>query len=220
RVGVVADLVAGLEDRRDRLRIAVGGPAGYEERRRERVLAQQVEDPRDADERAVRLVRHDAEVARVEAALGEDRRLGVHVEGEAGDHARISARRESSSYITVAPASAVTEPGPSYGGETSTTSQPSSRIPRRLRTNASASAVEKPPTSGVPVPGANAGSRKSMSNDMNTGRSPTFERTRSPYRAAPRSRSSSDDSTVKPSSRATSMSSAPYSEPRIPACTD
>ena len=71
-------------------------------------------------------------------------------------------------------------PGPSYGGETSTTSQPASLIPRSARRNASASAVEKPPTSGVPVPGANAGSRKSMSNETNTGRAPTLPSTSSP----------------------------------------
>ena len=65
-------------------------------------------------------------------------------------------------------------PGPSYGGDTSTTSQPTRSMPRSARTNASASAVEKPPTSGVPVPGANAGSRKSMSNDTKTGLSPAF----------------------------------------------
>ena len=49
-----------------------------------------------------------------------------------------------------------------------------SLIPRSARRNASASAVEKPPTSGVPVPGAKAGSRKSMSNETKTGRAPTL----------------------------------------------
>jgi hypothetical protein len=55
-IGVVADLMAGGEDLLDGLGIAVGRPAGYEERRRQRVLAEQVEDSRHADERAVRLV--------------------------------------------------------------------------------------------------------------------------------------------------------------------
>ena len=41
-------------------------------------------------------------------------------------------------------------------------------------------AVEKPATSGVPVPGAKAGSRKSTSNERNTGRSPTLSRTSVP----------------------------------------
>ena len=100
RVRVVPDLVARCEDRLDRLRIAVGRQPGHEERRRQRVLAQQVEDPRHADERAVRLVRHDAGVARVEAALGEDRRLGVEVEREArvdAHGAPPTARSDSSS---------------------------------------------------------------------------------------------------------------------------
>ena len=56
RVRVVADLVAGLEDAVDGLRIALGRQAGHEERRRQRVLGQQREDARHADERPVRLV--------------------------------------------------------------------------------------------------------------------------------------------------------------------
>src|SRR3954465_8332066 len=203
----MADLVSADEDLLDRLRIAIGRPAGHEERRLQLVLAQQAEDARDADERPVRLMRHHARVPRVEAALREDRRLGVDVEGEAGvDHR--TALSERSSYMTFAPASAVMHPALSYGGETSTTSQPTRSIPRSARRNASASAVEKPPTSGVPVPGAKAGSRKSMSNDRKTGLPCDLSRTSSPYCCAPASLSSSVVSTVKPSSRASSMSAA------------
>ena len=50
--------------------------------------------------------------------------------------------------------------------------------PPSARRKASASAVVSPPTSGVPVPGANAGSRKSTSNVRNTGRCPARARTR------------------------------------------
>ena len=92
----------------------------------------------------------------------------------------LSARSASSSKTTFAAASAVGCPVPSYAGATSTTSQPARLIPRKDRRNATASAVEKPAISGVPVPGAKAGSRKSMSKDMKTGRSPTLLRTRSP----------------------------------------
>jgi len=80
---------------------------------------------------------------------------------------------------------------PVKGGETSTTSAPARRIPRSARRKASASAVEKPATSGVPVPGANAGSRKSMSKERKTGRWPTRSRTTRPYSAGPSARSSS-----------------------------
>ena len=51
----------------------------------------------------------------------------------------------------------------SKGGETSTTSAPTMFSPARPRTSRSAVFVSKPPTTGVPVPGAQDGSRKSMS---------------------------------------------------------
>jgi hypothetical protein len=99
RVRVVPDLVPCREDRLDRRRIAIRRPAGDEERRRKRELPEKLEDPRHADERAVRLVRHDACVPGVEAAFGQDRRLGVDVEGQARvDHgAPPTARSESRS---------------------------------------------------------------------------------------------------------------------------
>src|SRR5581483_9995875 len=78
-----------------------------------------------------------------------------------------TARSASSSSATFAAARAVGCPAPSYGGETSTTSAPTSRRPRSARSSATASAVEKPAISGVPVPGAKSGSRKSMSNEKN-----------------------------------------------------
>ena len=49
---------------------------------------EQVEDARPADERPVRLVAHQAGVVGVARALGEDRRLRVDVEGEAGEDAQ------------------------------------------------------------------------------------------------------------------------------------
>ncbi len=69
----------------------------------------------------------------------------------------------------------------SYGGETSTTSNARKSIPVSARRYASACELVGPPTSGVPVPGANAGSTKSTSKDRNAGASPTRARTRSPY---------------------------------------
>src|SRR4051812_9214897 len=204
---MVADLMSAREDPLDGRRIAIRGPAGDEERRPQVVFAQQVEDARHADERAIGLVGHHTCIARVQAALREDRRLGVDVERQAGvDHR--TALRERSSYMTFAAASAVMLPALSYGGETSTTSQPTRSIPRSERSKASASAVENPPTSGVPVPGAKAGSRKSMSNDRKTGLPCVLSRTSAPYSCDPVSLSSSVVSTVKPSSRASSMTAA------------
>src|SRR2546430_8321002 len=77
-----------------------------------------------------------------------------------------SARRLTSSKRRLAASSAVIWPGPSDGGETSTTSAPTSACPASARTSTSASYEASPPTSGVPVPGANAGSTASMSNEQ------------------------------------------------------
>ena len=53
----------------------------------------------------------------------------------------------------------------SNGGDTSTTSAPTSGRPRRPRSSVCACNVVNPPISGVPVPGANTGSRPSMSKE-------------------------------------------------------
>ena len=66
-------------------------------------VVEQVEDARDADERPVRLMRHDRRRCGVAAALREDRRLGVDVERQAGERCAApsqltpSARSDSSS---------------------------------------------------------------------------------------------------------------------------
>ena len=82
RVRVVPDLVPGLENRLDDLRVAIRRPPRDEEGRGQRVLAQQVEDARNPDERTVSLMRHHSGVARVETALDENRRFRVDVERE------------------------------------------------------------------------------------------------------------------------------------------
>src|SRR5690348_18127377 len=57
----------------------------------------------------------------------------------------------------------------SNGGETSTTSKPTRvESPVALRRSSSACRVESPPAEGISVPGANAGSRTSMSNETCT----------------------------------------------------
>ena len=72
---------------RHRLGIALGRQAGHEERGRQPVLAEQLEQARDPHQRPVGLVGHDHGVVGVAPALREDRRLGVDVEGQHGDGA-------------------------------------------------------------------------------------------------------------------------------------
>src|SRR5262249_36119987 len=122
---------------------------------------------------------HETQRDRADHALeldrGHRRRRGRRGPGngqEAGerDEARQprhfwSARRLTISNIRLAASSAVICPGPSYGGETSTTSAPTMFRPASARTSTSASYDVSPPTSGVPVAGANAGSTASMSHD-------------------------------------------------------
>ena len=76
---------------------------------------------------------------------------------------------------------------------------PVNRMPASARTSASASRGSSPATSGVPVPGANAGSITSMSKLKNAGASPTRSRTRRAYSAGSIARSSSSATTSKPS---------------------
>src|SRR5437899_12566834 len=71
---------------------------------------------------------------------------------------RPSASSETNSKSRLAARSEVIWPGPSYGGDTSTRSQPTSGSPWRLLTSTSASQELSPPTSGLPVAGASAGS--------------------------------------------------------------
>src|SRR5262249_38635475 len=71
-----------------------------------------------------------------------------------------NASNAMNSKMMLAAASAVMLPV-SNGSDTSTRSNPLKSIPVRPRRIANASRVEGPPTSGVPVPGAKAGSRKS-----------------------------------------------------------
>ncbi len=60
----------------------------------------------------------------------------------------------------------------SYAGATSTTSAETRLQEARPRRISSSSREVMPPASGVPVPGAWAGSRQSMSMEMYSGRSP------------------------------------------------
>src|SRR5215203_2543709 len=75
-----------------------------------------------------------------------------------------SAKTESSSYATWAAAIPVISAW-SYGGETSTMSAPTTLTPTRARSVCNSSRLVSPPASGVPVPGAWAGSRTSMSTE-------------------------------------------------------
>src|SRR5207237_5672878 len=79
---------------------------------------------------------------------------------------RPRARTLTSSNMRFAASSEVIWPGPSYGGETSTTSAPTSDWPTSARTSVSASYDVRPPTSGVPAAGADAGPTASMSNEQ------------------------------------------------------
>jgi hypothetical protein len=83
-VGVVADLVARRGDPLDGLRVAVRREPGHEERGAEPEVGEHLEDARHAHARPVGLVGHDHGVLGVAPPGGEDRRLGVHVEGQDG----------------------------------------------------------------------------------------------------------------------------------------
>jgi len=130
----------------------------------------------------------------------------------------LSARMHRISYIMVAPTSAVFPEG-SNGGDTSTTSPPIRSRPRRPRTNACASIVVIPPTSGVPVPGANAGSRQSISKEMYVGPSPATLLASSVTAFTPSSVNSSMKMTRIPDSSAKVNPSSEFFAPRIPICT-
>src|SRR5206468_3195078 len=74
------------------------------------------------------------------------------------------------------------------------------------------------PASGVPVPGACAGSSTSMSTETYTGRSPTRAAIRSIRPVTPRCSTSGAETTWKPSSESSVRSASVYSGPRMPAC--
>ena len=90
---------------------------------------------------------------------------------------------------TVAAARAVTSAW-SYAGATSTTSAPTMVMPSSPRSRCSSSRLLRPPISGVPVPGAKAGSRTSTSTERKTGPGPTRSTARATTSTMPRSRTS------------------------------
>src|SRR5215208_366871 len=69
------------------------------------------------------------------------------------------------SIMTFSAAKTVASEG-SIGGDTSTTSSPTSGNPCRDLINVITSLDVNPPASGIPVPGAKAGSRQSMSSEI------------------------------------------------------
>src|SRR5262249_33248568 len=77
-----------------------------------------------------------------------------------------SASTLTSSKSRLAPSSAVICPGPSYGRARSTMCAPTTHSPGTASTSRGAASDVSPPTSGVPVPGGNAGSTASMSNEQ------------------------------------------------------
>src|SRR4029077_9085322 len=121
---------------------------------------------------------------------------------------RPRATTESSSKSRFAAGTPVMAPGPSEGGETSTMSPAASSSPRRPRTRPRASYEVRPPASGVPVPGAYAGSAASTSNEQKTG-PPASRRRPSATGPTPPSFTSSIRITSKPCSRWKSKSSGP-----------
>ena len=80
------DFVPGLEDPFHRVGMQLGGQARDEEGGRRAVLGEQRQEPRHADLRPVRLMAHQHRVVRVAHVLGEHHALGVHVEGQDGEH--------------------------------------------------------------------------------------------------------------------------------------
>ena len=99
---------------------------------------------------------------------------------EQGQHLETGVRREQRRH-----------PGGIERGLTSTQSKPRKSSPASDRRNVNASRLVGPPTSGVPVPGANAGSTKSTSNERKHGPIPTRSRTRIENSAGPSAASSS-----------------------------
>ena len=84
QVAVVADLVAGVDDRPHGVGVALGAEPRHEEGRRDPVPLEQPQQAGHADERTVRLVAHHAHPVGVPGGAPQHRRLGVEVEGEGG----------------------------------------------------------------------------------------------------------------------------------------
>src|SRR5262249_46753209 len=123
---------------------------------------------------------------------------------------RATARPVSSSRTTRSATSAVMSAEPIGVGSTSTTSPPTSSVREAIsRTAQSRSTDVIPPGSGVPVPGANAGSSTSTSTVRKTGPAPTVETARATTSRMPSSRTSCMKKAVIPCSRCQANSAAP-----------
>ena len=85
-VAVMRDLVACAVDREDRVGMSVGVEAGDEERRRELLAGEELEDRRHGDLRRERALREHAGAASVLRITAEPGALRVEVEGERDRH--------------------------------------------------------------------------------------------------------------------------------------
>src|SRR5262249_48289756 len=97
------------------------------------------------------------DAAEMQAAEEGGQRRGPRAYRYAITLALAAANKQRYSHAMVAPASAVIS-ATSYGGHTSTKSIPTKCNPRSRRMIPCACQLASPPISGVPVPGANAGS--------------------------------------------------------------
>lgn len=117
----------------------------------------------------------------------------------------LAATSERNSNPTCAAAWAVICPW-SKAGNTSTTSPPTQFTSLNARRYCKPICVDGPPTSGVPVPGAYAGSKKSTSNERKVGFWPTMRRTAAPSTRGLREPRSEVGRTLKPRSIASCRS--------------
>src|SRR6185369_11344957 len=130
---------------------------------------------------------------------------------------RASARPVRISRTTRSAASAVMSAEPTAIGITSTTSAPRSSTREAIsRTAQRRSPVVMPPGSGVPVPGAKAGSSTSMSTVRKTGPGPSPPSASSTTALIPRSRTSCMNKLRIPRSRCQENSFSPGQYPRRP----
>ncbi len=83
-VAVVGDLMTGVADRADRLRVALGAEPGDEEGRSDAAPFEDLEQARDPRPGPVRLMAHDRHPRRGLRRIGQDRALGVEIECERG----------------------------------------------------------------------------------------------------------------------------------------
>ena len=82
QVAVVADLVAALDDARDRCRVAFRGVAGHVEGALDLVPVEDLEDAREPARHPEAPLAERAEPARVDGILAQPARFRVHVEGQ------------------------------------------------------------------------------------------------------------------------------------------